>query len=142
MADRFGEKSVGAGDFIEREGQEGVVDQPDTGGDRAFDAGDDDVQVVERTDGDLPCRAAFRRVGVDVIELLKTFRIFQVAEQRQAVAPFFVLIAVLRLRGGQPKRQRQAPRGQREHGGFQQGSAIYIALQFGAPIDMVRKGGN
>ena len=134
IADRFGEQPIGAGDFVEREGQQRVVDKPDAGGEGAFDAGDDDVQIVERADGNLPRRAAFRRGGVDVVELLEAFRIFQVAEQRQAVTPFLVWIAVLRLRGGNPGRQRQSPRGQREHDGFQQGSAIHIMLQCGAPI--------
>jgi hypothetical protein len=38
------------------------------------------------------------------------------------------LIPVLRLRGGNPGRQRQSPRGQRERCGFQQGPAIHVAI--------------
>jgi hypothetical protein len=142
VADAFGKQPVSGRHFVERRRQQPVVDQPDAAGEVAFDVGDRDIEIVESADGDFAHRAAFRRVGVDVIELLEAFRVFQVTKQRQAVAPFSVLIPVLRLRGSQPGRQRQSRRGQGKRGGFQQGSAIQVALQFGAPINVVRNRGN
>ena len=71
---------------------------------RAFDAGDRAVEIVEGAERDLPRRAAFRRVGVDVVELLEAGRIFEVAEQRQAVPPD----PFLRLRADRSKAEAAA----------------------------------
>ena len=47
-----------------------------------FYACDHHVEIVEGADRDLPHRAAFRRGGVDVVELLEAGGIFEIAEQR------------------------------------------------------------
>ena len=85
------------------------------------------VEIVVGAERDLPRRAAFRRVGTDVVELLEAGRIFEVAEQRKAVPPD----PFLRLRGIGPRRKRQPPGGEREQGGREQGSAIHEELQYG-----------
>ena len=87
IAHRFGDEPIFARHFIERVREQRVVDQRDSAGEIAFDAGHDHVEAVEGADGDLPRRAALRGVGVDVIELLESWRIFQVAVERSAVPP-------------------------------------------------------
>ena len=79
---------------------------------RAFDAGDHHVEIVETAERDLRCGAALRRVRVDVIEMLETGRIFQFAEFRHAVPPGRV--CSLRLGGADPGRQRNLARGKQD----------------------------
>ena len=50
-------------------------------------AGDDLVEIVEGAERDQPHDAALRRLRVDVVEMLEACRIFELAEQRQAVPP-------------------------------------------------------
>ena len=71
IAQRLGNQSVFARYFVERGHRERVVDQIDAGGERAFDAGNHRVEIVERAVSDLPRGAGLRRRGVDVIELLE-----------------------------------------------------------------------
>ena len=42
----------------------------------------DHVETVKGAERDLPYRAALRRTGIDVIEMRKARRIFQIAEWR------------------------------------------------------------
>jgi len=124
IAHRLGEQTVFARYFVERRHRKRVVDQLiGAGGERAFDACDYHVEVIEGADRDLPCHAALRRFDVDVVELLEAGRIFEVAEQRQPVLPIFVL----RLCRSDPVRQRKPPRGKCEHSGRKQGSAVHLA---------------
>ena len=87
MAHRLGKQPVIARYFVERRHQQRVVDAIDAEDERAFDPGDRHVEVVVGAKRDLPRRAALRRVGVDVVELLEAGWIFQFAVRRYAVPP-------------------------------------------------------
>src|SRR5208282_5079651 len=127
IADGFGEQAVFGGNLVQALHQESLVDEVDADRQCAFHAGDCSVEIVVGAKRDLPRRAAFRRVGTDVVELLEAGRIFEVAEQRKAVPPD----PLLRLRGICPRGKRQPPGGEREQGGREQGSAIHEELQYG-----------
>ena len=53
----------------------------------ALHAGDHDVEIVECADGDQARDAALGRIRIDVVEALEVGGIFDLAEQRQRVAP-------------------------------------------------------
>ena len=80
VAHRFGDKSVFGGHLVSRGRHQGVVDERNAAGDRAFDARNHGIEIVEGADSNLAHDAAFRRFGVDVFELLEAGRIFQVSE--------------------------------------------------------------
>jgi hypothetical protein len=84
---------------------QGVVEKVDARDQRAFDASDHHVEVVKRARGHQSRGATLRRTRVDVVELLEACRIFQVAEQRQAMLPNALWSRPLRQRSG---RARQA----------------------------------
>src|SRR4029077_13297019 len=68
-------------------------------------------------------RPAFRRLDVDIVEMRKTRRIFQIAERRSAVPPD--RLGALRRGARCPRRQWQTARGECERGGGKQRSAIH-----------------
>ena len=126
IADGLGKQPVDARDFIERRHKQRVVQQVDALRERAFDAGDHHVEIVEGAERDLRCGAALRRLRVDVVELLEAGRIFQLAEFRHAVPPGRP--RALR-RGADPGRQREFARGQQDGGGREQRTAIHLRPQ-------------
>src|SRR5262249_47167952 len=85
---------------------QGVGDQPGSRRDRAFEPEHDLVKVVEGANRHQPHAAALGRLRVDVIEMPEGGRIFKLSEQRQAVPPCELALAVLnlRLRRGAEKR--------------------------------------
>jgi hypothetical protein len=87
VADRFGQQPVFGRNLVERLDGQRFVDQPDRAGDRALYACDSDIEIVKGANRDLPHRAALRRFRIDVVEPLEVGRIFDVAEERQAVPP-------------------------------------------------------
>ena len=87
MARRLGECTILGRDFVERRRHQLLVDERDCPCELAFDSRDNDVEIVKSTHGDLTCRSALRRIGIDVIEPLEVGGIFDIAEQRQRVAP-------------------------------------------------------
>src|SRR6185437_1184033 len=75
---------------------------------RALDAGDDDIEIVECADRDHPRDAAFGRVRIDIVEPFEVGRILDVAEQRERVLPNRSIGCGLRRRdrakvGGKPQ---------------------------------------
>jgi hypothetical protein len=83
----FRQQPIFRGDFVLRARHQRFVDQVGSRRDRAFDACDCDVEIIERADRDHARHAALRRIGIDVVEALEIGRVFDVAEQRQRVAP-------------------------------------------------------
>src|SRR5207244_2902775 len=80
-------------------------------GERALDAGNRQIEIVERSNQDLPRDAALGGVRIDVIEAFEIDRIFDVAEQRQRVAPDRLAgsgLRVSRVGGGNACRNSQA----------------------------------
>jgi len=55
--------------------------------DRAFDARDGDVEIIEGAYRNHAGDAALWRIGIDVVEAFEVGRIFDVPEQRQRMAP-------------------------------------------------------
>jgi hypothetical protein len=53
------------------------------------------VEAVERTQREHPRPSALRRLRIDVVKVLEPGRVFQVAEQRQAMPP----LGLCRARG-------------------------------------------
>lgn len=98
MRYRLSQQSILSGCFILRSRHQRLVDQPDSRRDRPLHAGDRNIEIIERADCDLPRGAALRCVWINVIEMLETGGIFDVAEQRQGMLPFRPLR--LGLRGG------------------------------------------
>ena len=129
IAHRLGKQSIFARYFVKRRHEQRLVDEIDALDERAFDAGDRHIEVVEGTERDLARRAAFRRFRIDVVELLETGRIFQVAEQRYAVPPDQTCCFFLRFGAARPSGQRKPPRGGHKQSGLEQGPAIYLILQ-------------
>ena len=107
MADRLGQRAVFGRNFVQRRRHQRFVDELDGCRDRAFDAGNGDIEIVERPDQDLAGNAALGRIRIDVIEALEAGRIFDVAEQRQRVAPD--RLAGRGLRMGRPQRSPMPP---------------------------------
>src|SRR5205085_9521960 len=62
-----------------------------SGGDGSFHARDDDIEIIERAEPAEADGSALRGIRIDVVELLEARRIFQFAEQREAVAPDLVI---------------------------------------------------
>ncbi len=87
MAGRFGQRAVFGRNLVQRRRHQRFIDKPDGGRVRAFDAGNHSIEVIERSNQDLPRDAALGGVRIDVIEAFEIDRIFDVAEQRQRVAP-------------------------------------------------------
>ena len=88
MADRLGQQAVFGRDFVERRRHQRFVDElgrPMRS--MPFTPATTTIEIVERADRDLADDAALGRVRIDVVEVLEAGRIFDVAEQRQAVAP-------------------------------------------------------
>ena len=108
VAHCLGDEAVLGGHFIERRHEQCVRDHTGSRGDRAFEAGDDLVEVVEGADRHQPHASALGRVRVDVIEMLEGSRIFEVAEQRQAMPPFETALSVSRLGARRGAEERQA----------------------------------
>ena len=67
------------------------------GGERAFDAGNREIEIVKRADLDLTYGAALRGLRIDVVEALEAGRVFDLAEQRQRMPPGRFAHAGLRL---------------------------------------------
>src|SRR5581483_7576423 len=93
-------------------------------------AGDDKVEIVEGlAAGDHAHDPAFRRLRVDVVEMLETGGIAKVAEQRQSVPPFRLSAAAGRAALGGGRRNAQSRcewRGSHEHGALNHGSTGYL----------------
>src|SRR5208283_2045232 len=83
----LGNEAIAAQYFVECRDQQRVVNEIDTKGERAFDSGHHHIEIVEGAERDLPCRAALRRVRVDVVELFEAERILQIPERRHTVPP-------------------------------------------------------
>ena len=99
VARALGDQAIFRRHFVERRRHQRVVDQLDAGGERPLHPGDDEIEIVEGADSALAHHAALRGVRIDVVEMLEVGRVFEVAEQRQAV-PENVLRATLMRCGG------------------------------------------
>src|SRR5262249_17419106 len=80
------------------------------GGDRALQSGDDLVEIIECAERDQAHAAGLRRTRIDVVEMLEAVRIFELAEQREAVPPLAAGRCLLRPCGrqqGQARRPEQ-----------------------------------
>src|SRR5262249_60272150 len=71
--------------------------------DRSLQPGDDLVEVVERAQRHQAHAPTLGRVRIDVVEMLKARRIFELSEQRQSMLP--VERMFLRARRGAEKRR-------------------------------------
>ena len=143
IGDRFRQQAVVGGDLVERRGGQAFGDQLEAARQRAFDAGDHLVEVVEGAEGALAQRAAHRRLRVDVVEMLEAGGVFRLAEQRQPVLPG----AGRGLGSGRGARQRreferaEGRRGQGRGGGADEGTAAQFhenLLQRAAPRGTMR----
>ncbi len=103
IGDGFRQQTVVGGNLVERRGGQAFGDEPQPARQRAFDAGNDLVEVVEGAEGALPQSAADRRLRVDVVEMLEAGGVFRLAEERQPVLPG----AGRRFTAGRGARQRR-----------------------------------
>src|SRR5262249_49897925 len=81
----FSKQPVFGGRLVERGPHQGVGGERDTGDERAFDPGYDHIEIVKRADRDLSRATAFWRLGINVLEMRKPGRIFQLPEEGEAV---------------------------------------------------------
>src|SRR5262245_44674507 len=137
VTDGLGEQSVFGRHFIQRRRGQRLREKLRAGSDAALHAGHDHVEIIERAERALAHGAALRRVWINVLEMLESFRIFNVAEQRQRVAPDLRL----RLRERWELRQRCAQRAENRRGecrrcGSQDGSTT--ELHTNTPADRFR----
>ena len=91
----FGQQTIFGGDLVLRPRHQRFVDQGGGGRERAFDAGDRDIEIIEGADRNHARDAALGRIRIDVIEALEVGRVFDVTKQRQRMPP-----GQLRLRMG------------------------------------------
>src|SRR5437763_17029228 len=105
MTHRLGDEPVIGRYLIERGDHQGIGDHSGAHGERPLHAGYDLVEIVERTKGNHPHGAELRRLGIDIVELAKAERIFELAKERQAMTPGGWLFPSLRgSRAGQQAR--------------------------------------
>ncbi len=83
--DALGDERVFAAGLVLRGDRQGVEDLADPGGRDALD--DKRVKRVVGADRRKLHRAALRGLRVDILEILEAGRVFQLTEERQAVAP-------------------------------------------------------
>ena len=104
MRGALGEQTVLGADLILRRRHQGFVEIPRRTGDVALHAGDREIEIVEGAERDLPRDTALRRFRIHIIELREAGRIFEVPEQRQAVAPGCTIDRSFGARRARPKR--------------------------------------
>ncbi|WP_245477281.1 hypothetical protein [Bradyrhizobium guangzhouense] len=77
----FGELAVLGGDLVLRAGHQGFVDQRRGRRERALDAGNREIEIVESAERDQARDAALGRIRIDIVEALEVGWVFDVAEQ-------------------------------------------------------------
>ena len=93
IADGFRQQSVFGRHLVQRRRGQRLHEKLGAGSDAALNAGHHRIEIVERAERTLTHGAALRRIRIDVFEMFEPFRIFDVAEQRQRVAPSSVASA-------------------------------------------------
>ena len=83
----FGQQTIFGGDLVLRPRHQRFVDQGGGRCERAFDAGNRDIEIVKGADRNHARDAALGRIRIDVIEALEIGGVFDVAKQRQRVPP-------------------------------------------------------
>ena len=106
----FSQQAVFGDDLVLRLRHQRFIDQRRCRRERALDAGNRHVEIVERADRDHPRDAALGRIRIDVIEAGEVGRILDVAEQREGMAPLQFAgrrLGLRRIDGGEVRRQPQ-----------------------------------
>ena len=87
--------------FVERRYQQRVGDHACAGRNRALQPRHHLIEIVEGAECVQAHAAAFGRTRIDVVEVLEAGRVFELAEQRQAVPPVPLLAGSLSARTGE-----------------------------------------
>jgi hypothetical protein len=116
VTDLFGDQPVVGHRFVERCHHQRVANRAGGGGEQTLEAGDHLVEVVERAERCQAQRPAFRRLRIDVVEMLEAGRILGLARQRQTVSPLHPGALRARRRGGPQDRARPGRYGRKRAG--------------------------
>jgi hypothetical protein len=116
VAHRFRQQPVLGRHLVECLRHQLAVDERHAADERTFDAGDRHVEIVKGAEPAQTRRTGLGRSRVDVVEMLETGGIFELAEQRQAVPPFARRSVDRRTERGQPEPLDERSCGRKEAG--------------------------
>ena len=93
MADGLREETVLGRDLVRSRRDQRVVGLIEAGCDVPLHPRHNKIEVIERAETAQAHTAALRCIRIDIVETLEAGGIFEIAEQREAVAPFLVVCA-------------------------------------------------